>query len=278
MTIEKDMKQITKHHQYYLRDGNVAFVSRSPFTQAEKHLFRVHRHFFERESEFFSHYFTASEEADGTDNKPFVLDVKSEDFAKFLWVWYNPRYRYGGESKETWLAIITLATRWGFGSMRELAIRQLERFSMSPVDRIALYKEHNIDKKLLLPSYIDLCKSPTLPSPADAKRLQLETILRLADARERALLRAAEHGCVSPTSSVLENDELATIISQVFEMGNIGGEDRQHQSLPSVVRRKHSLFSVEQQFSSNGTACPTINPPKPPTGKQTKASDDVPYI
>lgn len=240
MTIERDMKQITKHHQYYLRDGNVAFV-------VEKHLFRVHRHFFERESEFFSHYFTTSGEADGTDDKPFALDVKSEDFAKFLWVWYNPRYRYGGQSKETWLVIITLATRWGFDSMRELAIRQLERYSMSPVDRIALYKEYQIDKKLLIPSYIDLCKSPTLPSPADAQRLQLETILRIADARERALLRAAENGCVSPTSSVLENDELARIISEVFEMGIIS----------------------EQQPSSNGT-CPTIHPPIPPTGKHAK--------
>ncbi|KAI6029238.1 hypothetical protein BKA83DRAFT_683370 [Pisolithus microcarpus] len=240
MTIERDMKQITKHHQYYLRDGNVVFV-------AEKQLFRVHRHFFERESEFFSRYFTASEEADGTDDKPLALDVKSEDFAKFLWVWYNPRYRYGGQPKETWLVIITLATRWGFDSMRELAIRQLERYPMSPVDRIALYKEHHIDKKLLIPSYIDLCKSPTLPSPADAQRLQLETILRIADARERALLRAAENGCVSPTSSVLENDELAMIISEVFEMGIIS----------------------EQQPSSNGT-CPTIHPPIPPTGKHAK--------
>ncbi|KAI6113526.1 hypothetical protein EV401DRAFT_2074391 [Pisolithus croceorrhizus] len=268
MTVQQDMKQITKHNQYYIRDGNVVFV-------AEKQLFRVHRHFFERESEFFSHYFITSGEADGTDNKPFVLDVKSEDFAKFLWVWYNPQYRYGGQPKETWLAIITLATRWGFDSMRELAIRQLQRFPMSPVDRIALYKEYNIDKKLLIPSYVDLCKSPTLPSPADAQRLQLETVLRLADARERALLRAAENGCLSPTSSVLEDGELATIINDVFEMGGIGGEDRRHPSLPSVVRWKtHDWFFVDQ-FSSNGmngTDCPTINPPKT---KQGKASNDV---
>ncbi|KAI6046309.1 hypothetical protein EDC04DRAFT_1682231 [Pisolithus marmoratus] len=251
MTIENDMKQLTKHSQYYLRDGNVAFV-------AEKQLFRVHRYFFERESQFFCNYFTTSEESDGTDDKPFVLDIKSEDFTKFLWVWYNPRYRYGGQPKETWLTIITLAARWGFESMRELAISQLERFPMSPVDKIAIYKEHKIDKRLLIPSFVDLCKSPTLPSPADAQRLQLETVLRLAAARERALLRAAESGCLSPTSSVLEDGELATIISDVFEMG--GTTDR-----PGINRTNGA-------GSDSGSGCPKIKTPNP--AEKQQASKD----
>ncbi|KAI6007563.1 hypothetical protein F5J12DRAFT_828949 [Pisolithus orientalis] len=246
MTIENDMKPITKHPQYYLRDGNVAFV-------VEKQLFRVHRYFFERESEFFCNYFTASEESDGTDDKPFALDVKSEDFAKFLWVWYNSRYRYGGQPKDTWLVILTLAARWSFESMRELAIHQLERFSMSPVERIALYKQHKINKRLLIPSYVELCKSPTLPSPAEAEQLQMETVLRIAAARERALLRAAEDGCLSPTSALLRDEELVTIIDDVFEMG--GTTDHP------------GTNGTNGTSSHSGSNCPTIKTPTPATNK-----------
>lgn len=111
--------------------------------------------------------------------------------------------------------------------MTDLAIHQLEHLTMGAVEKIALYGEHRIDRRFLIPSYIELCKSPTLPSPAEAERLQMETVIRLAAARERALLRASENGCRSPTSSILEDDELATIISDVFEIGHISGEGQQ---------------------------------------------------
>ncbi|KAI6046311.1 hypothetical protein EDC04DRAFT_1683113 [Pisolithus marmoratus] len=269
------MKPIAKHAEYYLQDGNVTFM-------VERRLFRVHRYFFERESEFFRNCFATSEECDGTDEKPYVLDIKSEDFAKFLWVWYNRHYRYEGQSRQTWLTILTLATRWGFISMRELAIHQLEHIAMGAVERIALYKEHKIDKRLLIPSYIELCKSPTLPSPDEADRLQLETVLRLAAARERALLRASEQGCPSPTSALLEDDELVTIINDVFEMDSATGEEQQEFEPAKDNRSEDSSgdwFFVDRP-GTNGTngmrsGSPfsfSTRPPKPATDK---ASADI---
>ncbi|KAL4068667.1 hypothetical protein V8B97DRAFT_1842864, partial [Scleroderma yunnanense] len=220
MAFDQSFLSIGRHPQYYMRDGNVTFL-------AEGFLFRVHRHFFERESEFFCHYFASSSEGDGTDKKPYVLEVKSDDFAKFLWVWYNPRYTYSNQPKDTWLTILNLATQWGFDSMRELSVRQLERLALGPIDKIALYKEHKIDGRLLIPSYIELCRSPTLPSFDDGKRLQMETVLKLAAARERALLRALERGLVTPTSADVEDSELEGIINDVFELGATFPEEPQ---------------------------------------------------
>ncbi|KAI6113525.1 hypothetical protein EV401DRAFT_2211468 [Pisolithus croceorrhizus] len=220
--------------------------------------FAVHKYFFERESKYFKNYFETSE-FDGTDEDPHVLDVKSEDFANFLWVWYNPHYHYEGQPRETWLAILGLASRWGFESIRELAIQQLERLPMDPVDKITLYKEHKLDKKLLVPSFVELCKSPTLPSPAEAERLQMETILRLAAARERALTRAAEQGNRSPTSALLDDEELVTIVNDVFEMGGITGEDQQEFEPAEDSQKENSnedWFFVDQPGvnGSNGTS------------------------
>ena len=55
-------------------------------------MFRVHKAFFQYESEVFRDFFesTANDVPTlGTDTCPFTLDVTAEDFAQFLWVWYD---------------------------------------------------------------------------------------------------------------------------------------------------------------------------------------------
>ena len=60
--------------------------------QTGETLFRVHRSFFERESDFFRDIFaSAAEEGpqSGTDAQPIPLDVQPDEFAQLLWVWYD---------------------------------------------------------------------------------------------------------------------------------------------------------------------------------------------
>jgi hypothetical protein len=66
-----------------------------PFLQTNDTLFRVHGYFFSRESSFFNKKLNPASPGDvreGTnDNDPVVLkDVSSDEFAKLLWVFYNP--------------------------------------------------------------------------------------------------------------------------------------------------------------------------------------------
>lgn len=67
--------------------------------QAGQHIFRVHRYFFEKDSQsWFDKLQTGSTAAPGSepigtaDSNAIILDpsVKSDDLAKFLWVFYNP--------------------------------------------------------------------------------------------------------------------------------------------------------------------------------------------
>lgn len=64
--------------------------------QVEHVQFRVHRYFFERESAVFRNQLTTpaspgATRQGSTESNAIVLEnVRSADFAKFLWVFYNP--------------------------------------------------------------------------------------------------------------------------------------------------------------------------------------------
>jgi hypothetical protein len=203
-----------KHHEeYYLRDGNICFL-------VENTIFRLHRHFFERESDYFRDRLGPPREGeDGSLNSPFrINDVKSDDFAHFVWVWYNPRYTFSKQEKQKWLTILWLATLWRFGEIRSLAIRHLEKMKLEPIEKITTYKQYSVDSDLLLPSYVSLCTNERLPSPAEAKELTMDIVLRVASARERVLLRASELGCKTPTIASAPEDVVRAIVAESFDL------------------------------------------------------------
>lgn len=185
----------------------------------ENHLYRIHSHFFERESLFFRQKFQSAEgeERGSSDNNAYTLDdVKSEDFARFLWVFYNPKYSLYEAPLETWLSILHLANRWSFCNVKELTVRELEKIEIEPVDKIAIYHEHSINKLFLIPAYIAVCKRDKPLTFSEGMQLGMETVLRIADARERARQRAAESGFRSPTFDDFEDSEMESMVKEVF--------------------------------------------------------------
>ncbi|KAG2340331.1 hypothetical protein BDR05DRAFT_890231 [Suillus weaverae] len=208
--------RITRHPQYYLHDGSVSIHARHLFVAGT--VFRVHKYFFERESEYFREGFKAAgPQGDGqSDQAAFRLDdVKISEFERLLWVFYNPQYMYDEQPIDHWITILDLATRWKFPGVRDLAVRQLQKLDMKPVERIITYDKYNLDKSLLLPAYILLCKQPSR-SVEDGKRLGMPTVLKINEAREYAQRFAAEQGCHSPTSADAEDQELVEILKDVF--------------------------------------------------------------
>ncbi|KIK44514.1 hypothetical protein CY34DRAFT_802607 [Suillus luteus UH-Slu-Lm8-n1] len=202
--------QIISHPQYFIPSGDTQFL-------AQNVLFKVHRYFFERESTSFRTIFS-----DSSDNtKPYTLDVKPDDFAHFLWVFYDEDFEYENQPLEKWLVILRLATRWGFHKVRKLVIRQLEKLDLQPIDKIKIYSDFKIDAQLLIPSYSTLAKSPTLPPLSEAAKLDIETILKLTMVRERALQKAAEDGCRSPTSASAGDEDVKRFICEIFDLPKV---------------------------------------------------------
>lgn len=126
---------------------------------------------------------------------------------------------YDEQHKGHWITILELATRWKFPNVRDLAVRQLQKLDMKPVERIITYDKYNLDKSLLLPAYTLLCKQPSR-SVEDGKQLGMPTVLKISEARECAQKIAAERGCHSPTSADADDEELAEILRSVFGMNS----------------------------------------------------------
>ncbi|KAG2146303.1 hypothetical protein DEU56DRAFT_731744 [Suillus clintonianus] len=206
--------RIIQHKDYYLRGGDLNVL-------IGNHLYRIHSYFFYRESLVWRQKLDAppdSGEHGSTDaSAPYTLDdVKSEDFERFLWVIYNPQYSVYDAPVETWLSILNLAHRWNFCNIKDLAIRQIETLDIEPIEKIVAYHEYKINKTLLIPAYIAMCKREKPLSLAEGMTLGMETVLRVADARERARQQAAESGIRSPTFDDFEDVQMEDMVREVF--------------------------------------------------------------
>lgn len=89
---------------------------------------------------------------------------------------------------------------------------------LEPIEKITTYKQYSVDSHLLLPSYVSLCTNEKLPSPAEGKILTMDTVLKVASARERVLLRASELGCKTPTIASAPEDLVKAIVAESFDL------------------------------------------------------------
>ncbi|KAI9568843.1 hypothetical protein HD554DRAFT_678570 [Boletus coccyginus] len=212
------VSRVVHHKDFYIRGGDMTVL-------VENHLYRIHSYFFERESLFFRQKVNNSnnngdQELGSTDSNAYTLeDVKSEDFARFLWVFYNPKYSIYEAPLETWLSILRLANRWSFDSVKELSVRELEKIEIEAVEKISIYHENNISRLYLIPSYVDVCKRDKSLSFTEGMKLGMETVLRIAEAREKLRLKYSESGIRSPTCDDFEDEEVETLIREIFSLG-----------------------------------------------------------
>ncbi|KAG1889017.1 uncharacterized protein F5891DRAFT_1215942 [Suillus fuscotomentosus] len=178
--------RVIPHKDYYIRGGDmtVLLFFRQKFQSAE------------------------GEKRGLSDNNAYTLDdVKSEDFVHFLWVFYNPKYSLNEAPLETWLSILHLANRNS---------QELKKIQIEPVEKIAIYHEHSINKIFLIPAYIAVCKRDKPLTFSEGIQLGMETVLRVADTREWAHQRAAESGVRSPTFDDFEDGEMESMVKEVF--------------------------------------------------------------
>ncbi|KAF8185898.1 hypothetical protein K438DRAFT_1535480, partial [Mycena galopus ATCC 62051] len=174
---------LQRFDKYYISGGDLYCI-------AENKLFRVHRYFFECESKFFKEQLAVpatpgTSRLGGGDDSAIILDnVRSADFAKLLWVFYNPKYSLYDATIEDWSTILELADRWEFAEVKSLAVRELEKLEMLDVDRIMLYRKYSIDETYLIPRYVALCERSEPLTVEEGLRLGMATVIPLSRARE----------------------------------------------------------------------------------------------
>ncbi|KAK0454514.1 hypothetical protein EV421DRAFT_1699992, partial [Armillaria borealis] len=205
---------IKKHEVYYIKGGDIYFL-------VDEYIFRVHRHFFERESSKFRQMFggptSPGKELEGSSpSAAFRLsDITAEDFAHFLWIFYNPRHSFYDASTNVWITILRTACKWSFPEVKALAIKELERKTITLVDPIVLYENYKDDPSVLALLYAKLCSRDQPLTMEQSMCLGIETTVRIFHARER-LRSSSLDGLQSPLPNGVDLADVIQVIDEVW--------------------------------------------------------------
>jgi len=134
-------------------------------------------------------------------------------------VFYNPKYSLYDTTVEEWTSILHLSDEWSFVEVKNLAIRELEKLDIEPIERVFIYHQYNIDRAYLITSYAAICTRSVPLNIYEGRRLGLETSLKIAEGRERIRAVASEKsGARSPTFADFAPNDVDAIIKEVFEI------------------------------------------------------------
>ncbi|KAF8833800.1 hypothetical protein BDN67DRAFT_873446, partial [Paxillus ammoniavirescens] len=127
-------------------------------------------------------------EAEGlSDVKPIRLEgVKLNDFEQLLKVLYP--WSHGKQELPDgcaqWTSALKLASLWDFDGVREKAIEALEALDITPVDKLALAMQYNIEQ-WMIPAINAIAQRPEPIGVEDVDRLGLDVALKIALVREQ---------------------------------------------------------------------------------------------
>ncbi|KAI6004925.1 hypothetical protein EDD15DRAFT_2359836 [Pisolithus albus] len=178
------MNETSRHSDFYI--STVTFL-------VEDSLYRVPREPFQNESEVFCDMFSlpqgSSVVVEGTsDESPIRIDRTSkEDFEQLLKALLHRKHGSQPDLPhgiEQWTSVLKLSTTWNFGRLRQAAIDALIECGIGAVDRVILSQRYHIPN-WLLPALNELAKRPEPITLEEAKRMGIDTALKLASVRER---------------------------------------------------------------------------------------------
>ena len=132
-----------------------------------------------------------------------LSNTSKVEFERLLWVFYNPyvavdtpfslplifrcrKYSLYEADVEEWTSVLKLANQWDFVEVKALAVRELQRLSMDPLQRILLYRKYAVNGVHLQKAFTELTIREKRITVDEGRELGLETMVQLADARERA--------------------------------------------------------------------------------------------
>jgi hypothetical protein len=115
----------------------------------------------------------------------------------------STRYELDGASLEYWVNLLSVATRLRFTRIRARAIRTIDaKFeSMCPVEKLTIGVTLNVGE-WIFSSFSKICRREKPLNDAEARKLDIVTVARIARARETIYNFSASIS--SPTDRVVE--------------------------------------------------------------------------
>ncbi|KAH9006216.1 hypothetical protein EDB86DRAFT_696514 [Lactarius hatsudake] len=196
-----------QHDAYFFKDGNVTFL-------IDGTLYCVHRYFFSRDSVYFSTRFAQLGIRDH-EALPTIIslgDVERNDFEAFLSILYPANFEAHELTYEQWKSVLNLSTRWGFASLRKLALNSIK--PPTPHDKLLLARTYSINH-WVLPALTALCERTQPLSLDEARRMNMEDVILVATVREEIRGGAVRVDAVDIPRHVAET-RLATLEGKTY--------------------------------------------------------------
>ncbi|KZP16652.1 hypothetical protein FIBSPDRAFT_713527, partial [Athelia psychrophila] len=161
-----------RHARFFLPVGNIYFL-------IEDTLYSVPRAPFERHSS------TAFTGKGLTEDDPLVLeDVKAAHFDHLLSILYPSMDPQSTPpvTVDEWTAILHLAVRWGFQSIRTLSITQLTPIA-TDIDKIVLGRQYEINP-WLHEAFTAVCMREQSVTKEEGRRMRVDDIIEISAIRQ----------------------------------------------------------------------------------------------
>ncbi|KAK0194306.1 hypothetical protein F5146DRAFT_1135071 [Armillaria mellea] len=193
----------SRNRKFYFEDDMTIFI-------VENELFRVHRYFLTRESEFFHTMLSCPPGSEGPEGI-------SDDKAIPYWCWSNPgralnaclttftingmcnqlsragtnaELMYSGrrlsrhQTNQYWINILTFCNRFDLDNVRDVAMSHLDSYpEFDPIDAIAIAERIDM-RRWLLPAFKTLCQRVEPLNLSEGNKIGMEKALLIARARE----------------------------------------------------------------------------------------------
>jgi len=187
MTLPSESTQTNtrlRHQKYYITDELITFA-------IEDQLFRVHRYFFEWESDFFKSMFTlpsGDKMVEGTSDETalFLPGVTVRQFESLLdFLYFRQSIEDTFLSQENWIDLLGITTRYSCENIRKRAIQELSRSAtIDPVKIIVLAIRYDVPQ-WLKEAYMLLCIRSKPLVESEAEQLGMAITVKIGQAREK---------------------------------------------------------------------------------------------
>jgi hypothetical protein len=143
------------------------------------------------------------------------VSIHSNPAAGLLTTFYPHQSQYSiyTATVNKWTEILSLAQRWTFKEVEQLCIRELQKLSIPPVEKIHIYQSFRINRSLLAESFARLIVRPEPLNLEEGHKLGIETTLQIAQARE---LSRGSHSGTRASVVQLNDSELRSVIQNAF--------------------------------------------------------------
>ncbi|KAI0267507.1 hypothetical protein BC834DRAFT_842676 [Gloeopeniophorella convolvens] len=162
--------------------------------QVEGRIYKIHRHFLERESEFFRDLFPLPQgdsKADAVEGKDDDHPIKlvgttTAEFDSLLRFFYFEMHSDYKPSLDEWMTTLSISTRFIFDKVRERAIAEITARlnSFDPFELIAGANKYDVDQ-WLTPAYRRIVLRSAIIAEREALSIPFSTSMMLMRARER---------------------------------------------------------------------------------------------